>query len=357
MSRFDLSRLPVPVIQGGMGVGVSLGNLAGHVAGCGGMGVISTANPGYAEPDFWQDPGAANLRALTAQIRKAKEIAGGMGMVAINAMVATTRYAETVAAAIAAGVDAVISGAGLPLELPGIPGADRVALAPIVSGGKAANTICKLWHRRFSRMPDFVVVEGPLAGGHLGFSREEAEHPRPLEELVGEVCAALEPWRARYGQEIPVFAAGGVFDGADIARMQAAGAAGAQIATRFIATEECDAAPAYKQRMVEAKAEDVRIVKSPVGMPGRALYSPLIRRLETEGRIPPTRCANCLVPCDPAATPYCITRALIEAVKGNWEEGLFFCGANVGRIQGITTVKTLMQQLTTEWQTARRSKP
>ncbi len=357
MSRFDFSRLSIPIIQGGMGVGVSLGNLAGHVARCGGMGVISTANPGYAEPDFWQNPGTANLRALTAEIRKAKEIAGGRGMVAINAMVATTRYAETVAAAIAAGVDAVISGAGLPLELPGISGASQVALAPIVSSAKAANTICKMWHRRFSRMPDFVVVEGPMAGGHLGFSKEEADHPRPLEELVAEVCAALEPWHTQYGLKIPVFAAGGVFDGADIARMQAAGAAGAQIATRFIATRECDASAAYKQRMVDARAEDVRIVKSPVGMPGRALYSPLIQRLETGGRIPPARCAKCLVPCNPTVTPYCITHALIEAVKGNWEDGLFFCGTNVGRIQSITTVQALLQQLTTEWQTARRSKP
>ena len=337
MSAPSLSRLSLPVIQGGMGIGVSLGSLAGHVAAAGAMGVISTANPGYAEADFWQNPAAANLRALAAQIGKAKTIAKGAGLVAVNAMVATTRYAETVAAAIAAGADAVISGAGLPLDLPAVAGAEKVLLAPIVSSGKAISTICKLWHRRFARMPDFVVVEGPLAGGHLGFTR------------------ALAPWAAQYGRAIPVFAAGGVWSGADIAALQSAGAAGAQIATRFIATEECDAADGYKQRMVQAKDEDVRIVQSPVGMPGRALYSPLIRRLETAGRIPPVRCAGCLVPCKPADTPYCITNALIEAVKGNWEEGLFFCGGNVGRIDSITTVPRLLEQLAQEWHTARRS--
>lgn len=357
MSAPSLSRLSLPVIQGGMGIGVSLGSLAGHVAAAGAMGVISTANPGYTEADFWPNPAAANLRALAAQIGKAKAIAQGAGLVAVNAMVATTRYAETVAAAIAAGADAVISGAGLPLDLPAVAGAEKVLLAPIVSSGKAISTICKLWHRRFARMPDFVVVEGPLAGGHLGFTKAQLDQkPLPsLEGLVKEVCAALAPWAAQYGRAIPVFAAGGVWSGADIAALQSAGAAGAQIATRFIATEECDAADGYKQRMVQAKDEDVRIVQSPVGMPGRALYSPLIRRLETAGRIPPVRCAGCLVPCKPAETPYCITNALIEAVKGNWEEGLFFCGGNVGRIDSITTVPRLLEQLAQEWHTARRS--
>ena len=338
MSAPSLSRLSLPVIQGGMGIGVSLGSLAGHVAAAGAMGVISTANPGYAEADFWQNPAAANLRALAAQIGKAKTIAKGAGLVAVNAMVATPSYAETV-------------------DLPAVAGAEKVLLAPIVSSGKAISTICKLWHRRFARMPDFVVVEGPLAGGHLGFTRAQLDQkPLPsLEGLVKEVCAALAPWAAQYGRAIPVFAAGGVWSGADIAALQSAGAAGAQIATRFIATEECDAADGYKQRMVQAKDEDVRIVQSPVGMPGRALYSPLIRRLETAGRIPPVRCAGCLVPCKPAETPYCITNALIEAVKGNWEEGLFFCGGNVGRIDSITTVPRLLEQLTQEWHTARRS--
>lgn len=356
MNQFEKLNLSLPIIQGGMGIGVSLGNLAGSVAAQGGMGVISTANPGYAHPDFWKNPAECNLEALRFHVQKAKQLAKGQGAVAINAMVATTRYAESVAAAIQSGVDAIISGAGLPLNLPAVEGAEQVALAPIVSGGRAITTICKLWDKRFGRVPDFVVVEGSEAGGHLGFSKEEVLNgtAKPLKELVREVCQALEPWQQKYSRKIPVFAAGGVFDGADIAEMERSGATGAQIATRFIATEECDASEEYKQAMIRAKAEDVRIVQSPVGMPGRALASPLLERLAKAGRIAPAHCAKCLVPCQPAQTPYCITHALIEAVKGNWEEGLFFCGSNVGKIQQMTTVPELMQRLAQEWKQAKQ---
>lgn len=356
MNQFEKLNLSLPIIQGGMGIGVSLGNLAGSVAAQGGMGVISTANPGYAHPDFWKNPAECNLEALRFHVQKAKQLAKGQGAVAINAMVATTRYAESVAAAIQSGVDAIISGAGLPLNLPAVEGAEQVALAPIVSGGRAITTICKLWDKRFGRVPDFVVVEGSEAGGHLGFSKEEVLNgtAKPLKELVREVCQALEPWQQKYSRKIPVFAAGGVLDGADIAEMERSGATGAQIATRFIATEECDASEEYKQAMIRAKAEDVRIVQSPVGMPGRALASPLLERLAKAGRIAPAHCANCLVPCQPAQTPYCITHALIEAVKGNWEEGLFFCGSNVGKIQQMTTVPELMQRLAQEWKQAKQ---
>lgn len=346
--------LSIPLIQGGMGIGVSLGNLAGHVAACGGMGVISTAHPGYNRPDFAKDPYGANLRALEEHIEKAKAIAKGKGMVAVNAMVATSQYADSVRAAVAAGADAILSGAGLPTELPALARGGKAALAPIVSSARAARTICRLWDKRHHTAPDFVVVEGSEAGGHLGFSAEElADHTAPaLETIVPEVIQELAPFEKKYGHPIPVFAAGGVYTGADIKKFTDLGAAGAQIATRFIATHECDASQGYKDAVIAAKPEDVRIVKSPVGMPGRALNSPLIQKLARGGRIAPPSCMRCIVTCDPGKTPYCITRALIEAVRGNWEDGLFFCGGNVGRVDRMRHVSELIDELMTEWRNA-----
>lgn len=343
--------LQLPILQGGMGVGVSLGGLAGAVAACGGMGTISTAVAGFNEPDFDRDPNGANLRALEKEIKKAKELAGGLGMVAINAMVATTQYADSIRTAIKAGVDAVVCGAGLAVDLPAIAGDADVALAPIVSSSRAAATLCKLWYKRFGVLPDFMVVEGPLAGGHLGFEEQDVKNgsAQCLETLVPAITEQLRPFEELAGRPIPLFAAGGVYTGEDAARLEQLGAAGVQLATRFIGTYECDASPAYKQAMLDAKPEDVRIVHSPVGMPGRALNSPLIQRLAAGETFPPKRCVNCLVPCKKADTIYCIAGALIEAVRGNWQEGLFFCGANVGRMTKLVHVRELMDELAAEW--------
>ena len=352
--------LALPILQGGMGVGVSLDRLAGAVAACGGMGTISTAMCGYQEPDYDTDPKGANLRALARQVKAAKEAARGAGLVAVNAMVATTQYADSIRTALRAGVDAVVCGAGLPRDLPAIaaqvPESDA-ALAPIVSSGRAAALICKLWDRHHSRVPDFVVLEGPLAGGHLGFSREEAQaaqagRPKPLSALLHEVLEALAPFREKYGRDIPVFVAGGVEDGTDMARYMKQGAAGAQFATRFIATEECDASEGYKQRLLEARAEDITIVQSPVGMPGRALRSPLIRRVEAGLQPRPERCVRCLSVCDPKTAPYCISRALIAAVRGDWDNGLFFCSANAGKVDRLSTVREQIDQIMQEWRAA-----
>ena len=343
--------LSVPILQGGMGVGVSLGSLAGAVAACGALGCISTADTGYREPDFSTAPDAANRRALAAEIRKAKQLARGAGLVAVNAMVATRNYADAVRTAVEAGADAVISGAGLPLELPGLVGDADIALAPIVSSGRAARLILRRWAKEFSRTADFVVIEGCRAGGHLGFAEPDllAGKCPTLEEILPGVLAEVKPFEQQFGHAIPVFVAGGVWDGADMARFTKMGAAGVQLATRFIATEECDASQTYKDVLLAAKAEDVRIIHSPVGMPGRALNTPLVQQLAEGRRFPPRHCARCLKSCDPAAVPYCITRALIEAVKGNTEEGLFFCGANVGRLDRMYTVRQLLEELMTEW--------
>lgn len=329
---------PVPIIQGGMGVGISMGSLAGAVAKNGGMGVISTAVIGFREEDVWSHPVEAGIRGLKKEIAKAKEISGGNGAIAINAMVVTRDYREMVNAAIEAGVDAIISGAGLPLELPEIAGERDVMLAPVVSSGRAAKLIERAW-KRHGRKPDFIVVEGRDAGGHLGFPREELVNgtAASLEQIVRDVVS-VDP-------EIPVFAAGSVFDAEDIRRMQKAGAAGVQIATRFIATEECDASQKFKDVILNASESDIRIIESPVGLPGRAIDSPLLRRVEKRGRVAPKRCRGCIRTCDPKTTKYCISHALIEAFRGNWEDGLFFTGANVGRINEMTTVQKLMEEL------------
>ncbi|MCI9644285.1 MAG: nitronate monooxygenase [Oscillibacter sp.] len=352
--------LAVPIVQGGMGIGVSLERLAGAVAANGGMGTLSAALCGFREPDFPVDPREADLRALARQVGRAKELAKGAGLVAVNVMVAAAQYAASVRTALRAGVDAVVCGAGLPKDLPGLAaeaGNEDAALAPVVSGGRSAALICKLWDRRYGRVPDFVVLEGPLAGGHLGFSPQEAREaqagrPRPLSALLAEVLEALAPFREKYGRDIPVFVAGGVKNGGEMRGYMDQGAAGAQFATRFIATEECDASPGYKRALLNAGAEDVTIVQSPVGMPGRALRSPLIQRVEAGTQPEITRCGRCLSACDCRTAPYCISKALIAAVEGDWENGLFFCGANAGEVNRLSTVKEQMDQILDEWRTA-----
>ena len=343
--------LALPLIQGGMGVGVSMGGLAGAVAAEGAMGTLSTADAGWNEPDFAAHPQQANLRALRREVQRAKRLAAGAGLVAVNAMVATRQYADSVRTALEAGADVIVSGAGLPLELPALAEGFEALLAPIVSSPRAAQLICRTWAKRYGRVPDFVVLEGCQAGGHLGFEEADLLSGRctPLSRLIPEVLAALRPFEEKFGRAIPLFCAGGVATGAEMARCTRLGAAGAQLATRFIATEECDAGQGYKDVLLAARPEDLRIIHSPVGMPGRAVNSPLVQRLAAGMRQPPAHCSGCIKSCRPAETPFCITHALIEAVKGNWEEGLFFSGSRVDLVDRMRTVPDLIDELMKEW--------
>lgn len=344
--------MSIPIIQGGMGIGVSMGGLAGAVASYGGMGVISTADAGYQERDFYTDPDAANTRGLIKAIDKARKIISdkknSCGLLAINAMVATRNYERMVRQAVQNGIDAVISGAGLPLELPEYVKGSDTAIAPVVSSGRAIKTICKLWDRRYSVSPDFVVIEGSRAGGHLGFSREELDKgtAKTLKDILPDVLSELRPYEEKYAKKIPVFVAGGIYDRFDIEEVMALGASGVQMATRFIVTEECDASVKYKEQYLKCDEQDIVLVNSPVGMPGRALRTPLVEKLGGGFKIPPKHCTACLVPCRPADTTYCITQALIEAVNGNVENGLFFCGSNAYRLDRIMPVKELLEELT-----------
>lgn len=342
--------LNLPLIQGGMGVGISLGNLAGHVMKEGAMGVISAAHPGYRKDTFWQDACTANIEALHEEVTKAKQIAQGKGLCGVNIMVASHHYEDYVKAAVAAKADAIISGAGIPLDLPKYVDNHDILLAPIVSSAKVARLILKAWDRHAQRIPDFIVIEGALAGGHLGFRKETllSETYESNETILAGVLAELKPYEERYGHRVPVFVAGGIYDGADIAHIMAKGASGVQMATRFIATEECDASEAYKKAFLHAGKEDIHLVSSPAGLPGRAIDTAFTKKIQ-EKRIPPHHCIGCMKPCKPDQTPYCISEALIQAVTGNLEEGLVFAGTNAYRIQEITTVSeliaTLMQEL------------
>lgn len=334
----------VPLIQGGMGVGISLSSLAGAVAAAGGIGVISTAQIGYREPDFDENPIGANLRAIGKEIRKARKIAAG-GILGVNIMVATRKYEDYVKAAVEAGIDLIISGAGLPMDLPKYVGAAKTKLAPIVSGVKSAQVIMRYWLKKHDRLPDAVVIEGPLAGGHLGFHREQLDYIEALhyDDEVKAIIGQVNDTAAQHGTEIPVIMAGGVYTREDMEHYLELGASGVQMATRFVTTYECDAPDAYKQAYIDAKKEDIVIVQSPVGMPGRAILNPFMRRAK-EGRIPHGKCHLCVSTCDPANTPYCITDALVNAARGNTDDALLFCGANAYRAAGLEHVKDIVDE-------------
>lgn len=346
--------LPVPIIQGGMGVGVSLGGLAGAVMKRGGMGVISAAHPGYFRDDFYTDNYNANIRGLKDEIAKARQIAGENGLLGVNIMVAGQEYEAMVKAAVEGGADAIISGAGLPLELPKYTADSQVLIAPIVSSARRLKLIARRWDTSYGTAPDFVVIEGSLAGGHLGFKKEDliGGNIQPLEEILPQVLRELKPYEEKYARKIPVFVAGGIFDGADIAKFIKLGASGVQMATRFIATYECDAHPAFKQAVIDCRKEDIGLVKSPAGLPGRAVRNSFIQKTENAGNIKVTNCLHCMKPCNPDDTCYCITRALINAVKGNVDNGLVFVGANAWRVDRLEHVDRLMKQLVSECEKA-----
>lgn len=335
----------IPVLQGGMGVGVSLSRLAGAMAACGSVGVISTAQIGWREEDFDSDPMKANFRAIGREIQKAREIAKGKGILGVNIMVATQNYKEYVKEAVKNKIDLIISGAGLPIDLPELVEGTRTKIAPIVSSLKSANVICRMWDRKYKKAPDMVVIEGPKAGGHLGFSREEleAEDTMDYDSVIRSIIQLVQEYGEKYGKKIPVVVAGGIFDRKDMEHAMSLGADGVQVATRFVTTRECDASDAFKKAYLDAEKEDICIVQSPVGMPGRAICNAFIKKVK-ESRIPITKCHHCISTCRPSQIPYCITEALIHAVEGDVENGLIFCGENAWKCKKIETVPEILQE-------------
>lgn len=338
----------VPIVQGGMGVGISLSTLAGNVALNGGIGVISAVEIGFNEPDYLKNKMAANLRALRTHIKRARDIAKG-GVLGINVMAALNNFEEIVAEGVKQKIDIIFAGAGLPLKLPQFTMGTSTKIVPIVSSGRAAAVICKNWHKNYGIIPDAIVVEGPLAGGHLGFKEEDIKKPKfQLHNLLKDVLETIKPFEEIYKKNIPVIAAGGIFTGKDIAEFMRMGASGVQMATRFVATHECDASEEFKKAYINARQEDVQIIQSPVGMIGRAIKNEFLTDVAA-GKKKPIRClCNCLKPCNPFKAPYCIADALINAQRGNLDKGFAFAGTNVSKIDEIVSVKQLMDQLVSE---------
>ncbi|WP_306591798.1 nitronate monooxygenase family protein [Geothrix sp. 21YS21S-4] len=343
-----------PIQQGGMGVGISWEGLAGAVAREGCVGLVSAIGTGYhgsASPKMrlGRPDGTDSLnppKALEWIVRAARERAEGRGAVGVNILCAIEGYEAAVRASLAGGAQMIVSGAGLPLALPDYVGDADVALVPIVSSARALNVICKQWQRKYSRLPDAVVLEGPESGGHQGFSHDGCLDPaHTLENILPSIIEERDKWG-----DFPILVAGGVWDHADIQRFLALGASGVQMGTRFIGTFECDASPIFKEVILRARAEDIGLMKSPVGLPARGVRTSLHHRIEA-GTAPQVRCvSNCLQPCGhgkgAAAVGYCIADRLADAMKGDRENGLFFTGSNGAKLRDLISVRDLIEELT-----------
>lgn len=335
---------PIPIIQGGMGIGISLGGLAGAVAKEGAVGVISAAQIGYLDRDFEKNPLEANIRAIKMEFEKARKIAKNRGIIGFNIMVAMKNYAEYVTEAAKVGADLIISGAGLPTDLPALVKGYKTKIAPIVSTEKAAKVILKYWDRKYQCTADMLVIEGPNAGGHLGFTPEQMVQygETGYETEIQKIIEVTKFYEAKYDCKIPVVVAGGIATREEMEQVMNQGVQGVQIATRFVTTEECDASKAFKMSYVQATKEEIQIVTSPVGMQGRAIMNPFMEKVMSGQKMPPKRCLQCLQSCNPREIPYCITEALIHAAKGNVEDGLLFCGSEAYRASKIETVKDVV---------------
>ncbi len=341
------------IVQGGMGVGISMSRLAAAVAEEGGIGVIAAAMVGVSEPDCRSNPIEANIRVLRKEIRAARKATNGV--LGINIIAALTLFPESVRAAIEEGIDVIFSGGGLPLDLPQyLNHGAHTKLVPIVSSARAARLLYQKWLQKFDYLPDAFVLEGPKAGGHLGFKIEQIEDPRfALEHLLKEVLTFVKTIEDKHNRSIPVIAAGGIFSGADIAKFLQLGAAGVQLGTRFVATHECDADPAFKRAYLESEKEDLVLIESPLGLPGRALKNQFINAV-ADGAKKPFKCVyHCIKPCKPENSPYCIALALAAAKKGVFKHGFAFAGANAHRVDKIVSVKELFESLRNEYSQAK----
>ncbi len=345
--RIGSTTIPIPIVQGGMGVRISLSGLAAAVANEGGIGTISSI--GLGDPEVGKLKYEKVMReALSAEIRKAQGMTDGA--LAMNFMGVLSNVEDLIQATVSEGIKIIVFGAGLPTKLPVLVPDPEVSLVPIVSSARVADLIIRTWTRRSDRIPDAFILEGPLAGGHLGFSLEQLEDTPSyaLEILLPALLEVIRPVEDRIGRGIPVIAAGGIYTGGDIARMLRLGASGVQMGTRFVVTEECDAAPEFKQAFLDATEEDISITASPVGMPGRAIHNRFMEDLEQD-RLDKLQCPyQCLTACHIATARYCIAKALLNSAVGDVDHGLIFCGANAYRVDRIMTVKELIAELLAE---------
>jgi len=344
-----------PIFQGGMGLGISWDKLAGNVSLEGGLGIISSVGTGYYENRKFIDKelnakpfGSENFystRGLRAVIENARKICGDSPL-GVNIMYAANDYARVVKDACEAGINIIVSGAGLPTNLPEFTqNFKEIALVPIVSSAKALKIICKRWLQRYERLPDAVVLEGPLSGGHQGFTYEQCLDPEfSLFNLIPQVKAEIKEWG-----DFPLIAAGGIWDKNDIEKAISLGANGVQMGTRFIGTHECDADIGFKEVLLAAEEKDIELIKSPVGYPARGIRTNLINLVDKRMG-PKIQCiSNCVSPCqrgkEAKQVGYCIADRLFDAYSGKKESGLFFTGANGYKLKELISVKELMHKL------------
>ena len=337
-------RINPPIIQGGMGVRVSGSRLASAVSNEGALGVVAAVGTGEEWPDRSLNYAARSYVSLRDMLRKTKALTPNP--IAVNIMCVLTNYEDLVKAADEEAVGAIISGAGLPMHLPALVKNKSIKLIPIVSSGRAADLICRAWLRKHKRLPDAIVVEGHLAGGHLGFAMEDVTKAHvSLESIVKDVLDVAASYAERHGMPIPVIPAGGIFDGKDIARFLNMGAGGVQMGTRFVCTHECDASIQYKEAYVNCKKEDIIVIRSPVQLPLRVIRNAFVDRLLTGEKVRFSCPYHCLATCEPVSSPFCIAQALLNAYRGNMDAGFATCGANAYRIDKIVSVHELIQEL------------
>ena len=348
--------LKKPIIQGGMGVGISMSGLASAVAKEGGIGVISSVALGLLGDNPKTSFKGGNQTILKQEIHKARLLTDGV--LGLNIMVAISDYDELLKLAFDEEIDIVFLGAGLPLKFPESITKDRLKnsltkVAVIVSSARATKLIFQTWQKKYNHVPDIVVVEGPMAGGHLGFKKEQISDPAfTLEKLLSEVLTVVQSFESIFEKKIPVIAAGGIYSGHDIFRFLRMGASGVQMGTRFVATHECDASQEFKQAYINCKKEDITIIESPVGLPGRAIRNSFLDSVSAGNRKPFQCPWKCLKTCNFREAPYCIAKALTNAQKGNVKEGYTFAGANAYRVQKIISVRELIKSLEQEYKEA-----
>jgi nitronate monooxygenase len=335
-----------------MGIGISLSGLASAVANMGGIGVISTVGIGLINNNSNVNLKVNHMDAIRYEIQKARELT--RGILGVNIMSVITNFSDMVRTSIEEGIDVIFSGAGLPLDLPKYLNEDiKTKLVPIVSSARAASIICKKWMQNFNYLPDAFVVEGPKAGGHLGFKPEDINHKNhSLEILVAKVLDVVDEIKAKYNKEIPIIAAGGIYSGKDMFHIMNNGASAVQLGTRFVATEECDADTNFKKVFLKAKKKDIKIIKSPVGLPGRSIFNSFLQESK-EGKRRPSSCKfNCIKTCNYKTTSYCIADALLAAYNGNMSDGFAFTGANADKLSKISTVEEVFDDLIGEYKIA-----
>ncbi|MFI3314604.1 MAG: nitronate monooxygenase [Rikenellaceae bacterium] len=334
-----------PIVQGGMGVGISLSGLASAVANAGGIGVISAAGIGLVHRKLSSNFCEASKLGLAEEISRAR--AKTKGIIGVNIMVVLTNFSDMVKTAIAEKADIIFSGAGLPLDLPSFLTKDSATkLVPIVSSSRAAKLICEKWKNNYDYLPDAIVLEGPKAGGHLGYKVADIDkETSSLECTLPDLVKEINVIEKKYNKTIPIIAGGGIYTNDDVKRILSLGASGVQVGTRFVTTEECDASYNFKAAYLDAKEEDIMIIQSPVGMPGRAIHSSFLDKVKAGLKQPKSCPFHCIKSCDITKSPYCIITALYSAFRGDMNNGYAFAGANAWRANKIQSAKEIVYEL------------